>query len=182
MMRKHDLPPEIEAVTHAVIGCAIEAHRMLGPGLLEGIYEDALIYECGQKGLHAERQVEIAVAYKDTVLRSQRIDVLVNGLVIVEIKSVSKLLDVHSAQLLSYLRAANKPVGLLFNFNVTWLREGMDRVFNERWLGFRDQPNLTPGSPGPCRPPRSPLEPFSTPLSISSSSPASPSSPPRPSR
>lgn len=127
-----ELPREIELLSHKVIGCALNVHRELGPGMLESLYEDAMIYELGLAGVPVQRQVEIGVPYKGTVLRGQRLDLVVGETIIVELKSVTKVLDVHKAQLLSYLRACRTPVGLLFNFNVTWLRDGLFRIYNER--------------------------------------------------
>lgn len=127
-----ELPRELELLSHKVIGCALNVHRELGPGLLETLYEEALVYELVITGVPVHRQVEIEVPYKDTILRGQRLDLVVGGSIIVELKCVAKVLDVHKAQLLSYLRACRAPVGLLFNFNVTWLRDGLFRVFNER--------------------------------------------------
>ncbi|HRQ74105.1 MAG TPA: GxxExxY protein [Phycisphaerales bacterium] len=127
-----ELPAEIELISHRVIGCAIEVHKELGPGLLERLYEDALVYELREAGIRVEQQLEIIVPYKGVELRGQRLDVLVEGCLVVELKAVSQVTELHRAQLLSYLRAARLPLGLLLNFNVTWLREGLHRVFNER--------------------------------------------------
>jgi GxxExxY protein len=132
LIQKRELPPEIEATSHTVIGAAIEVHRELGPGLLESIYEEALVHELRLRGVPVERQVEIVINYKGAELRGQRMDLVVNGCIIVEIKAVVKLQDVFSAQLLSYLRAANLPLGLLLNFHVVLLKSGIERVFNER--------------------------------------------------
>lgn len=127
-----ELPRELELLSHKVIGCALNVHRELGSGLLEALYEEALVYELGIAGVPVHRQVEIEVPYRDIILRGQRLDLVVGDSIIVELKCVTKVLDVHKAQLLSYLRACRVPVGLLFNFNVTWLRDGLFRVFNER--------------------------------------------------
>ncbi len=132
--RKTDLPSEIEGVVHQVIGAAIEVHRELGPGLLESIYEQALLYELQLRNIQASQQVETDVMYKDTVIKGQRLDLLVENQVVIELKSVTQVLDIHKAQLLSYLRAGNFPVGLLINFNVKLVRDGITRVFNERSL------------------------------------------------
>lgn len=129
---KKELPVEVEALSHRVIGLAIEVHRVLGPGLLESVYEDALVYELREAGLRVVQQAEVAIAYKGTMLRGQRLDLVVEGLIIVELKAVQQVLDVHAAQLLSYLRAGGLPLGLLLNFNVILLKEGLRRVFNER--------------------------------------------------
>lgn len=131
-MHRSDLPPEVEELSHRIIGCAIEVHRQLGPGLLEKLYEDALVYELREAGLVVEQQVEISVPYKSTVLRGQRLDVLVENQVIVELKSIAQITDINQAQLLSQLRASGLPLGLLINFNVTVLKNGLHRLLNER--------------------------------------------------
>jgi GxxExxY protein len=114
-----------------IIGGAIEAHSILGPGLLEFLYEEALAIELGQRGLTVARQVEIPVTYKHERLRNVlRLDLLVNGLVIVEVKSVERILPVHEAQLLSYLRLSEKKLGLLINFNSTVLSRSVRRIVN----------------------------------------------------
>jgi GxxExxY protein len=114
-----------------IIGAAIEVHSILGPGLLEFLYEEALAIELGQRGLTVARQVEIPVAYKQERLRNVlRLDILVNGLVIVEVKSVERILPVHEAQLLSYLRLSDKRLGLLINFNSTVLSRSVRRIVN----------------------------------------------------
>jgi len=114
-----------------IIGGAIEVHSILGPGLLEFLYEEALAIELGQRGLTVARQVVIPVAYKHERLRNVlRLDILVNGLVIVEVKSVERILPVHEAQLLSYLRLSEKKLGLLINFNSTVLSRSVRRIVN----------------------------------------------------
>lgn len=146
LLRK-ELPEEIERSSHTIIGCALEVHRELGPGLLESLYEQALAYELTKAGLQVVRQAEIAVPYKEITLHGQRLDLIVNGLVIVELKAVSELQPIYAAQTLSYLRAAGLPLGLLFNFNTTLLREGFRRIFNERAkppFGLRSPPNTSP--------------------------------------
>jgi GxxExxY protein len=122
----------LNAVTQSIIGAAIEVHRELGPGLLEQVYEACLAFELLSCGFTLERQKALPLAYKGHPLDfSYRIDLLVERVVIVEVKAVEKLDPVHSAQLLSYLRFASCPVGLLFNFNVKWLTEhGLKRVVN----------------------------------------------------
>jgi GxxExxY protein len=131
-MRHQDVPAHIETIAHAVIGCAIEVHKHLGPGLLESLYEHALVHEAQSRGLHIERQVEIRVPYKDTLLPPYRIDLMVERLIVVEIKAVEAVLDVHKAQLLSYLRMSGLSLGLLINFNDAVLKNGLRRVLNER--------------------------------------------------
>ncbi len=118
-------------VTEMIIGAAIEVHRELGPGLLESTYEACLAYELVDRGLRVERQKNLPVQYRGMQLDcGYRIDLLVESLVIVELKAVERLEPVHEAQLLSYLKLSGAPVGLLLNFNVTQLRRGIRRLVN----------------------------------------------------
>lgn len=118
-------------LSNAIIGAAIEVHRVLGAGLLEGIYEDALDIELRVRGLDTQRQVGVLATYKGQKLPTVlRLDLLVGNLVIVEIKSVEKILSVHEAQLLSYLRLSDKKLGLLINFNAPVLKQSIRRVVN----------------------------------------------------
>ena len=118
-------------VSHAVVGAAIEVHRHLGAGLLESIYEAALHRELSLRGLTVDRQVRVPLEYKGSPLGlSARLDLLVQRLVVVEVKSVDRLLPVHRAQLLTYLRLTSHTVGLLINFNVELLRSGVKRLLN----------------------------------------------------
>jgi GxxExxY protein len=119
---------ENDVLTQKIIGAAIEVHRNLGPGLLESIYEEALCYEFDLREISYRRQVEIDVVYKDKVIKGQRIDVLVEEEVIVEIKSLSKLPDVSLAQTLSYLKATALERALLINFGEKMLRNGIRRI------------------------------------------------------
>ena len=108
----------INDLSYVIVGCAIEVHKYFGPGLLESVYEECLISELRLNGLDVKPQVEIPLEYKGKRLNSNlRIDVLVNDLIVIEIKAVEKVLPVHKAQLLSYLKLTNKPKGLLINFN-----------------------------------------------------------------
>jgi GxxExxY protein len=119
------------ALSHEIIGAAIEVHRVLGPGMLEFIYEEALLIELEARGLNVVRQAEVEVSYKGRRLENKlRLDMLVDGSVIVEIKSVERVLPVHEAQLLTYLRLAEKKLGLLINFNTVVLRNSIKRVVN----------------------------------------------------
>src|SRR5882672_9372145 len=119
---------EENAVTEKIIGAAIEVHRCLGPGLLESAYEECLCYELSQLGLRFERQVRLPVQYKTLKLDcGYRMDLVVEDAIVVEIKSIEDLLPIHDAQLLTYLRASEKRVGLLFNFNVVLLKNGLRR-------------------------------------------------------
>ena len=118
-------------LTERIIGAAIEVHRHLGPGLLESAYEACLCYELGQLGLRFQKQVHLACAYKGIRLDcGYKMDLVVEDSVIVEIKSINDLLPIHSAQLLTYLKASGKPVGLLINFNVPILKKGLKRIVN----------------------------------------------------
>ena len=141
------LPSHIELASARVIGCAIEVHKSLGPGLLEKIYEQALVYELEQAGLLVESQVEIVIPYKETTLQGQRLDLVIEHAIVVELKSVENLLTVHRAQLLSYLRAGRFPLGLLMNFNKQTLKEGLVRIINGRAMNFGSSPaSIMPAS------------------------------------
>lgn len=112
-----------------VIGACIEVHRHLGPGLLESIYEECLARELGLRSVTFERQVALPVRYKDVELDlGYRIDLIVEGRLVVEIKAVERLQPVHTAQVLTYLKLTNLPTALLVNFNVPSLREGLRRI------------------------------------------------------
>jgi GxxExxY protein len=119
-------------LSHIIIGAAIEVHRELGgPGLLESIYEEALCAELALRGLHVERQVEVAVIYKEVRLeKTFRLDLLVNGLVIVEAKAVDQVIPIHLAQCLTQLRITGKKLGLVINFGERFLKDGINRVVN----------------------------------------------------
>jgi GxxExxY protein len=123
---------KLDEISHRIIGAAIEVHRHLGPGLLESAYESCLVFELKGLGLKVEEQKPLPVIYKDVKLDcGYRLDLVVEGEIIVEIKAVEKLLPIHEAQLLSYLRLANKRVGLLMNFHVSVLKNGLKRIVNE---------------------------------------------------
>jgi GxxExxY protein len=122
------LPEGTERVAQTTIGCAIEVHRRLGPGFLEGIYQDAMIIELEAAGLTTRREVPLALEYRGKPLRQHRIDLIVEGCVIVELKAVERLERIHQAQLISYLRASGLHLGLLMNFNVEHLRSALRRV------------------------------------------------------
>jgi GxxExxY protein len=119
-------------LTEKIIGCAIEVHKALGPGLLESAYEECFCYELAQNGFSINRQVPLPVVYKGIKLDcGYRIDVLVNDLIIIELKTVEKLLPIHDAQLLTYLKLYKRPLGLLMNFNVPALKDGIKRLVNQ---------------------------------------------------
>ena len=118
-------------LTSEIISSAIEVHRHLGPGLLESTYEECMAFELHQRNLEIKRQIEIPVLYKGNRLeQNYRIDLLVNNKVIIELKLVNKLEPVHDAQLLTYLKLANKRYGLLLNFNVPIMKQGIKRLLN----------------------------------------------------
>jgi GxxExxY protein len=120
---------ELNRLTELVIGAGIRVHRELGPGLLESAYEACLEFELKSLGLQVERQKALPVRYRDVVVEcGYRIDLLVEGKVIVEWKSIEKLAPIHDAQLLSYLKLSGCHVGLLMNFNVRALRDGIKRI------------------------------------------------------
>lgn len=118
---------ERDPVTERIIGCAIEVHRTLGPGLLESAYVEALRVELTEAGLRSARQVPVPLTYKGHYLGEYRLDLLVEDAVVVEVKAVQRFDPVHEAQLLTYLRLTGKRVGLLINFNQRLLREGIKR-------------------------------------------------------
>ncbi|MCI0473228.1 MAG: GxxExxY protein [Ignavibacteria bacterium] len=122
------MPIENDVLTEKILGCAIEVHKNLGPGLLESVYEECLFFELLDKHLLAERQKILPIMYKGKKLQSDlKIDILVENLVILELKSVEKLLPIHEAQLITYLKLSGIRKGLLINFNVKYLDEGIKR-------------------------------------------------------
>ena len=118
--------PESE-LSQRIISAAMEVHSALGPGLLEKFYEDALVHELNLRGMNFERQKEIILEYKDKEIGLQRIDLVVEDRIIVELKAVNDLHPVYEAQILSYLHAAKLHVGLILNFNTKRLKEGIKR-------------------------------------------------------
>ena len=113
------------ALSHEILGAAIDVHKELGPGLLESVYEEGLVIELYSRGLSVARQNEIVLTYKGRELHSKlRLDLVVNDLVIVEVKAIERLASIHESQLLTYLRLANK------NFNATTLKNSIGRVVN----------------------------------------------------
>jgi GxxExxY protein len=123
---------DLNAITHKIIGAAIEVHRALGPGLLESAYEACLAFELAERDLKVEQQKPLPVVYKDVHLDcGYRLDLLVEDAVIVELKAVSELAPIHEAQVLSYLKLSGCKVGLLINFNVQVLKQGIRRLVND---------------------------------------------------
>jgi GxxExxY protein len=130
MPATHD-PEALNALSRQIIGTAIEIHSFLGPGLLESVYRTCMIYEMRASGMTVDAEKLVAIYYKNRVLDgSYRIDVLVNDSIVLELKAVDQILPVHRAQLLSYLRLTDKPLGLLINFHVPKLVEGVRRMVN----------------------------------------------------
>lgn len=118
---------DLNQMTERIIGCAIEVHRHLGPGLLENTYEEAMCVEFAEAGLKHRRQVAYPILYKGKILGEYRLDLLLEDAVVVEIKSVDRFDPVFEAQVLTYLRITGKKVGLLMNFNSRLLRDGIKR-------------------------------------------------------
>ena len=118
----------INDITYKIIGCAYEVHKILGPGLLESTYETCLCYELEKQGLKFEKQKELMINSKGTTLNNgNRIDILVEDSIVLELKSVENLLPIHTAQILTYLKLSEHNLGLLINFNVTNLQNGIHR-------------------------------------------------------
>jgi GxxExxY protein len=122
------IPKEVEKAGRALLDAAIEVHRHLGPGFLERIYEESLCHELALRGVSFERQKSIQVFYKDMALGKQRVDLLVEGVVVVEIKAVDAILPIHQAQLLSYLKTADLRLGFIINFKTKLLKQGIKRM------------------------------------------------------
>jgi GxxExxY protein len=128
-MREND---RLDEISHRIIGAAIEVHRHLGPGLLESAYQSCLAFELKRLDLKLEEQKPLAVVYKEVKLDcGYRLDTVGEDEIIVEIEAIEKLLPIHDAQLLSYLRLANKRVGLLMDFHIPVLKNGLKRIVNE---------------------------------------------------
>ena len=124
-----DTKGKANALSHDVIGAAIEVHKTLGPGLLESAYEECLCYELNARGIPIERQVKLPIEYKEVKLSAGYcMDIVVDELLVLELKSVEKLMPIHEAQLLTYLRLSEIWLGLLINFNVPILKHGIKRL------------------------------------------------------
>ena len=122
------LGERMDRLTHEVIGAAIDVHRVLGPGYLESVYEEALCIELGLRKIAFHRQHPIAISYKENPVGEARLDVLVDGSLIVELKAVEVILPIHTAQIISYLKATGSQLGLIINFNTVVLKDGIKRV------------------------------------------------------
>ena len=129
MLKKYaDLPPDIEAMVSSIIGCAISVHRELGPGFKESIYHTAFKLELESRGIPYESEKPIQVKYRDWMIPGQKVDLVVQGIVLVEIKAVPRLRVLHRCQAQSYLKTTGLPVGLLMNFNARLLKDGLQRM------------------------------------------------------
>ncbi|MFK5879233.1 MAG: GxxExxY protein [Flavobacteriaceae bacterium] len=118
-------------LTEKIIGAAIEVHRTLGPGLLESAYQECLLFELKSHGLKVEKEKALPIIYKDIKLdHGYRIDLLVENRIVLELKTVESLTDVHTAQVLTYLKLGNYPIGLLINFHTKLLKNGLKRYIN----------------------------------------------------
>jgi GxxExxY protein len=125
---------EFEEITGTVISAALKVHSAIGPGVLESVYKTCLQHELQKTGLLVQAEVVLPVLYDGLRMDSGfRIDLLVENLLIVELKCVESILPIHKAQLLTYLRLANRPIGLLLNFNVVHLRDGLKRILNNKY-------------------------------------------------
>ena len=126
-----EVPPEIDALATIAVDCGFKLHKAFGPGLLESVYEAILADSLVKRGLKVERQKPVDIMYEDHILREGfRIDILVEGQLIIELKSTERLVPVHKKQVLTYLRLTNQPLGLLMNFGMETFKDGMSRVLN----------------------------------------------------
>jgi GxxExxY protein len=122
---------ELNAISGQIVDAAIAVHTELGPGLLESVYEIALAYELRQRGFQVERQIPVPVQYRGIKFdEGYRLDLVVNDIVIVEIKSIETVTAIHKKQILTYLRLTNRPLGLFLKFNVNLMKEGISRIAN----------------------------------------------------
>jgi len=127
----NELSEELNNLSYQIIGCAIEVHRILGPGLLESAYQNCLIYELKKAGLKVEKEISLPIVYKNIELNhGYRIDLLVNEQIVIELKTVEELTDVHKAQVLTYLKLGDSPLGLLINFHSKILKNNIKRYIN----------------------------------------------------
>lgn len=124
------IPDELNRLSEAVIGAAIEVHRVLGPGFVESVYEEALCQELGLRSIPFEHQVEVPLQYKQKSIGTHRLDLVIDRRLVVELKAVEETARVHKAQVLSYLKASGLRLGLLINFNVPQLIRGIERIAN----------------------------------------------------
>lgn len=127
-----EIHEDLNKLSHLIIGCAIEVHRQIGPGLLESAYSNCLEYELVNNGLNVRREVSLPIVYKDIQIdHGYRIDLLVENKIVLELKTVEAFTDVHQAQILTYLKLGNYPLGLLINFHSKILRNNIRRFINQ---------------------------------------------------
>lgn len=127
-MRQEDRPRELDDLGRRIVDAAFRVHKEIGPGILEKVYEACLAEELQLRGLRIARQVDLPIIYRDRKLpNTYRLDLLVEDTVVLEVKAVEKILPVHDAQLLTYLRMSGKPLGFLINFNVPLIKDGIRR-------------------------------------------------------
>jgi GxxExxY protein len=132
-LTKKDIPEETNRITEVIVDAIFTVHKKMGPGLLESIYESCLVKELQKRNIRFERQKQVVVFYGDEPLDEKlRLDLLVENKVVVEIKAVESLLPIHEAQVLTYLKLTGCEVGLLINFNVRWMKDGIQRVVLSR--------------------------------------------------
>ena len=125
------IPTDLESLSYKIIGLAIEVHRQLGPGLLESAYQQCLYYEIKKAGLKVEKEITLPIIYKDITLdQGYRIDLLIEDKLVIELKTVENFTTVHFAQILTYLKLGNYPLGLLINYNSKILRNNIKRFIN----------------------------------------------------
>jgi GxxExxY protein len=142
MNRRDAETQSFREITEQVIGSCIEIHKQIGPGLLESAYEECLCYELSQAGIRFERQKPLPVKYKKVFLDcGYRLDLVIEGKIILELKTVETLLPIHEAQLLTYLKLSGLTLGLLINFNVPVLKNGIKRIANN-FIDFSASPRL----------------------------------------
>ena len=122
------IPTDVEEIARRVIGCGIRVHRILGPGFKERIYKEALCLEMNAEGLRFEREKPVLVQYRDWAIPGHRLDLVVEEKVVVELKAVRRLKEIHRRQVVSYLKASHLRLGLLMNFNTNLFRDGTQRV------------------------------------------------------
>ena len=125
---------ELNDISGQIIAAALKVHTVIGPGLLESVYQNCVYHELKKRGLQSEIEVPLPVIYEDLRVESKfRLDLIVENRIIVEFKCVDVLLPIHKVQLLTYLRLANLPLGLLLNFNVIHMKDGIKRILNNRY-------------------------------------------------
>jgi GxxExxY protein len=125
------LSSDLERIATQIVDAAYKIHKKLGPGLLESVYEACLVYELQRRGLRVDRQVPVDIVYEELRIEAGlRLDLLVEGEVIIEIKAVEKMNEIFAAQLISYLKLTGKRLGFLINFNVPLIKDGIQRIVN----------------------------------------------------